>query len=742
MSQHVLPEEQTLSGQIERVTYTNPENGYTVARMRIRGRREAVTVVGRFTEPAPGEVMEITGIWKIHPSYGRQFEVFSHRSIAPTTVDGIKKYLGSGLIKGIGPVMAERIVDRFGKAALDIIENHSHRLAEIEGIGKKRISMISSAWQEQKEIRNVMIFLQSHGVGPAYAVRIFRRYGQDAVDVVTRNPYQLATDISGIGFLTADRIASRLGFEKNHPQRIRAGILYVLNQLADEGHVYYPHDMLVKKSTEILETTPETAARAIMDAAEDQQVVVEDPGLEATSPRDRAVYLKRFFVCESGIARHLAGLLQAPRSVRDVDSNKAVKWVQARLDFALAGMQCEALKCVLQNKVMVLTGGPGTGKTTIIRAMIEIFARVSARIKLAAPTGRAAKKMSDATGLSAGTIHRMLSFNHQAGGFQKNQDNPLKCDLLIVDEASMIDTVLMYHLLKAVPPAASLVLVGDVHQLPSVGPGSVLADIISSGAVPVVRLTEIFRQARKSRIIVNAHQINNGFMPKTDNENNDKSSDFYFIEQADPEKAVDIIVELVSKRIPRRFGLDPVSGIQVLSPMHRGAAGTLNLNRVLQEALNPGRPGISAGGTVFSLYDKVMQIRNNYDKQVFNGDMGQISSMDRETGQIDIDFDGRQVSYEFAELDEVVPAYAVSVHKAQGSEFPAVVIPLLTQHYMMLQRNLVYTAVTRGKVLVVIVGTRKAMAISVKNNTPARRHTRLAWRLAVSCRKFDGITEK
>ncbi|MCF8036195.1 MAG: ATP-dependent RecD-like DNA helicase [Desulfobacteraceae bacterium] len=723
-----LPDNVTLNCQIERVTYTNPENGYTVARVRIRGRREPVTVIGRFMEPTPGEVMEMTGRWKIHPAYGEQFEVDSYRTTAPSTVNGIQKYLGSGLVRGIGPEMARRIVARFGKSALSVIENEPHRLQEVEGIGKKRVEMIKDAWAEQKEIRNVMLFLQSHEVSAAYAVRIFRQYGQDAVEVVTENPYRLATDISGIGFLTADKIAQKLGFEKTHPLRIRAGVLYVLNQLSEDGHVYYPRDLLIGKCTEILETDVDTVARAISETQSHGQVVVEETGPDALSGENpRAVYLKRFYVSETGIAAHFDRLLAAPKSVRAIDTQRALQWVQQRLDFNLADKQKAAVRGAVENKVMVITGGPGTGKTTIIRAVLEIFSQLHVRIMLAAPTGRAAKKMSETTGHGAGTIHRLLSFNHQAGGFQKNQDNPLKCDLLIVDEASMIDTQLMYHLLKAVPPAATLVLVGDVYQLPSVGPGNVLQDVIESGKVPVVRLTEIFRQARQSRIVVNAHRINSGSMPRLDAE---AESDFFFIEQADPEKVVDIIVELVSKRIPRRFGVDPVDGVQVLSPMHKGTAGTANLNGLLQEALNPAKTRVSVAGATFRLHDKVMQIRNNYDKQVFNGDMGRISAIDEQFRQMRIDFEGRQIDYSFSELEEVVPAYAVSVHKSQGSEFPVVVMPILTQHFIMLQRNLIYTAVTRGRRLVVLVGTKKAMAIAVKNDRPRQRYTRLAARMA------------
>ncbi len=728
---NAFPENTALFGQIERVTYTNPENGYTIARMRVRGRRELVTVVGRFIEPTPGEVMEMTGKWKIHPTYGEQFEVHSYRTAAPSTVNGIKKYLGSGFIRGIGPVMAERIVNRFGKSSLEIIENQPDRLKEVEGIGKKRAEMIRAAWAEQREIRNVMLFLQSHEVSAAYAVRIFRRYGQDAVGMVTENPYRLASDISGIGFLTADRIAGKLGFEKDNPLRIRAGILYVLNQLAEDGHVYYPYEFLIEKSLEILETGRETAVKAVSEAEADREVVVENIGTAGQSEgHTKAVYLRRFYVCETGIARHFARLAEAPKSVREIDTERALRWVQQQLDFTLAERQKEAVRCAVQNKTMVITGGPGTGKTTIIRAVLEIFRQLNVRIMLAAPTGRAAKKMSEATGHAAGTIHRLLSFNYQAGGFQKNQDNPLRCDLLIVDEASMIDTVLMYHLLKAVPPSATLVLVGDVYQLPSVGPGNVLNDVIASGTVPVVRLTEIFRQARQSRIIVNAHKINSGIIPKM--EPGEPESDFFFIEQPEPEKVVDIIVELVSKRIPRRFSFDPVDEVQVLSPMHKGIAGTANLNRLLQETLNPEKKQVSAAGSVFRLHDKVMQLRNNYDKQVFNGDMGRVTAIEEESGQMWIDFEGREIAYAFAELDEVVPAYAVSVHKSQGSEFPVVVMPLLTQHFIMLQRNLIYTAVTRGRRLVVLVGTKKAMAIGVKNDKPAKRYTHLAPRMSVA----------
>lgn len=723
---------ENLSGQVERITYSNPENGYTIARMRVKGKRDLVTVVGRFIEPVPGELLEMTGTWRLHPTYGEQFEVTEYRTIVPSTVNGIRKYLGSGMIRGIGPVMADRIVTRFGKQALDVIEKYPERLSAVEGIGAKRIDMITTAWAEQKEIRNVMLFLQSHDVGTGYAVRIFRQYGQDAIDVVTRNPYQLAVDITGIGFLTADRIAQKLGFEKDSPFRIRAGLLHVLNELSGEGHVFYPLAPLMEKCREILEVEKEVVAGSIQLAAAEKQIIIEElDGAGGGSENGPAVYLARYHACETGITRLLKRLIAGPKTIRPVDADRAVEWVHGVLDFPLAELQKEAIRCAARSKVMVITGGPGTGKTTIIRALLAIFRKMHANVLLSAPTGRAAKRMSEATGHPAGTIHRMLAYNFQAGGFQKNDKNPLDCDLLVVDEASMIDIVLMYHLLKAVPAGATLILVGDVNQLPSVGPGNVLKDIISSGAVPVVRLTEIFRQARKSRIVVNAHRINNGEIPWADPE--DRDSDFYFIEQADPERVVDIIRELVSARIPGRFGFDPIDDIQVLAPMHKGISGTLNLNVRLQEILNPEKESIASGGTEFRLRDKVMQIRNNYDKQVFNGDTGRITAISRENRDVSVDFDGRKVGYDFNELDEIVPAYAISVHKSQGSEYPVVVMPILTQHYMLLQRNLIYTAVTRGRRLVVLVGTKKAMAMGVKNDKPRNRYTRLAWRLNPAC---------
>jgi len=727
MNNHQAPV--SLSGQIERVTYTNPENGYTVARMKVHGGRQVVTVVGNLIDPIPGEVMELEGRWKVHPKFGEQFEVHTYRTTAPSTVAGIKKYLGSGLIKGIGPVMAERIVDRFGKQTLDIIEQEPGRLAEIDGIGKKRVAMIKTAWDEQKEIRDVMLFLQSHNVSSGYATKIFKQYGNQAIEIVSRNPYQLATDIFGIGFLTADRIAREMGFEKDSALRIQAGILYVLNQMAEDGHVYYPYDGLLDKCAEILEVDAYPVADAVKYLAGGKKICVETIAGPAHDPTgsDPAVYLSKYYTCETGIAAMLKRLMHTPKVIRAIDTDRALAWVQEQLSFALAEKQAEAVADAAKSKIMVITGGPGTGKTTIIRAILTIFERLKVNIKLAAPTGRAAKQMGEATGKAATTIHRMLSFNAAGGGFQKNADNPLNCDLLIVDEASMIDTVLMYHLLKAVPAAATLILVGDVNQLPAVGAGNVLDDIIASQKVPVVRLNEIFRQARQSRIIVNAHRINSGYMPQI--EESQTPTDFYFIEQEDPEAVLSLILSLAGRRIPESFGFDPISDIQVLSPMHKGIVGAANLNRELQQRLNPGKEGVAVGNARFCIGDKVMQIRNNYDKSVFNGDVGRIQSISQEDRELVIDFEGRRLPYDFTELDEVVLAYAVSVHKSQGSEYPAVIVPVVTQHYILLQRNLIYTAVTRGRQLVVMVGTKKALAIAVNNDKTRQRYTRLQDRL-------------
>ncbi len=718
-----------LSGRIERIIYTSEETDYTVAKIRVDGERDLVTVVGNIIGPNPGETLVIEGEWGMHPKFGRQFKAAGYRTIVPSTVHGIKKYLGSGLIRGIGPVMAERIVNKFGENALEIIENRIERLTEVEGIGKKRILMITTAWDEQKDIREVMLFLQSHGVGTGYASKIFKKYGNSAISVMNKNPYRVASDVPGIGFLTADGIAEKLGFSKDSPERIRAGIIYMLHQFADEGHVYYPYEPLISECGKILRVDRETIVSAIHDIRAEQKIIIEDlrlsfPELKETG---KAVFLEKYHIFETGISQRLKKLMGSAKSIRKIQVERAIDWVQEHLDIILADKQVDAVRNSIQSKMLIITGGPGTGKTTIINAVLKIYSRLNVKALLAAPTGRAAKRMSETTGREAKTIHRLLEFSMTSGGFQRNRDKPLESDLLIIDEASMIDTVLMYHLLAAVPDHTTLVIVGDVHQLPSVGPGNVLKDVIASGAVPVIELIEIFRQARKSSIIVNAHRVNNGDMlPK---ETYGHSDDFYFIEQEDPERALAIILELVGSRIPKRFGLNPIEDIQVLAPMHRGVAGAGNLNLELQKALNPEEPGVSPGPHAFRINDKVMQIKNNYDKDVFNGDIGSIVSIHPVKQEVVIRFDNRKLVYDFSELDEIIFAYAITVHKSQGSEYPAVVIPILTQHYILLQRNLIYTAMTRGRQLVIIVGSRKALAMGIKNDKPRKRYTYLRYRL-------------
>jgi exodeoxyribonuclease V alpha subunit len=718
-----------LEGYIERITYANEENGFTIAKVAARGGLGTVTVVGNLIAPTPGEEVKMRGEWVNHPKFGRQFKVVSSETRTPASLQGLEKYLGSGLIKGIGPVMAERIVKKFGLKTLTVIGDTSHRLVEVEGIGSKRAEMIQRAWQDQKEIREVMIFLQSHGVGASFAAKIFKRYGQLSIHAVRTNPYRLAAEIEGIGFATADAIAGNLGYTRDSKVRVEAGILYVLNLLAEEGHVCYPGRPLAQKCQEILGVDRELIQEVLQTLSSRRDIIIEDmEGAPGGRNRGEIVYLSAFHVTETGIAHKLKQLLDTPKAIREIDKDRAVEWVQRRLNIKLAGKQIEAVKGAAESKVLVITGGPGTGKTTLIEAIISIFHRIGVTIQMAAPTGRAAKRMAEATGFEARTIHRLLEFNYMKGGFQRTEKRPLDGELVIVDEASMIDATLMYHLLKAVSPGATFILVGDVNQLPSVGAGNVLNDIISSGAVPVIELNEIFRQAEMSSIVTNAHRINSGLMPDLKPKGNELE-DFYFIEQDDPEEVLRIIVDLVRERIPDRFRYDTMEDIQVLTPMHRGVVGATNLNEKLQEVLNPGGAGLTRGGVSLRIGDKVMQIRNNYDKEIYNGDIGRIIKIDHELQQALIAFEGRGIHYDYSDLDQIVLAYAVTIHKSQGSEYPAVIVPLLTQHYALLQRNLIYTAVTRGRKLVVVVGSKKALALAVRNDRTRKRHTFLAHRL-------------
>ncbi|MFH2092846.1 MAG: ATP-dependent RecD-like DNA helicase [Pseudomonadota bacterium] len=720
-----------LKGIIERVTFSGEDSAFCVCRLKVKGEKNLVTIVGNMMNPLPGEMVELCGKWITHPKFGDQFHIEQYKTVMPATALGIQKYLGSGLIKGIGPVMAKRIVTQFGIQSLEIIENQINRLSEVNGIGQKRIDMIKLAWDEQKEVQTVMLFLQSHGVSTGYAAKIFRTYGQDAICIVKENPYQLARDIFGIGFITADDIAKNLGIQKDAPQRIEAGLEYVLHKLSEEGHVCYPQDELIVKIEQMLEVPMDLILKAIKKSKQEDRIVIEgskSSEFDKNSPQQ--VFLKKFHVCEIGIASNLYRIQRAVKSIRKIDTPKAMDWVQGQIHITLAPKQYEAVENALTQKTLIITGGPGTGKTTIINAILKILKKVGAKIFLAAPTGRAAKRMSEATWESARTIHRMLDYSMKEGGFKKNNTNPLTCDALIIDEASMIDTVLMHHLLKAVPSSCTLIFVGDVHQLPSVGPGNVLNDLIVSKAFSVVTLDTIFRQAQKSLIVVNAHKINNGEFPIVVNDN--LKSNFYFVHKEDPEEVLSTIVDLVVKRVPERFGYDSVQDIQVLTPMHRGIVGAVNLNRELQKILNPNKTAIQRGNREFKISDKVMQIRNNYEKHTYNGDIGRILDINEINQTVSIDFDGSQVEYSFLDLDELVHAYAVSVHKAQGSEYPVVIIPVVTQHYILLQRNLIYTAVTRGKKLVVLVGTKKALAMAIHTVKSSNRHTGLCQRISIS----------
>jgi len=715
-----------LQGQVEKVTFFNEANGFTIAKVRVAGRPEPATVVGTLLGPSPGEVLKMQGVWVRHPRFGEQFEVETYQVVQPTTVEGVEKYLGSGLIKGLGPEMARRIVARFGAEALEVIDRTPKRLREVEGIGPKRLAMIQAAWQGQRQIREVMLFLQAHGVSTAYSVRILKEYGPRSIQILRENPYRLAADIHGIGFVTADRIAGKLGLSRDDPLRVEAGVEFVLSRLSEQGHVYYPQDRLAATCERLLQVNPAAIEAALAAVSAAGRVVVEV--WDESGGGGRAVYLAALHEAESGVANRLRALLTSARAIRPIDPKRAMAWVQERLGLVLSQSQEQAVLAAAEHKVLVITGGPGTGKTTLIHAILRIFQRIGVPVLLAAPTGRAAKRMHEATGFEAKTIHRLLAFNPHQGRFLKNEEDPLECDLLILDEASMIDVTLMHHLLQALSPEATLILVGDVSQLPSVGPGSVLGDVVASAAVPVVRLTEIFRQARQSLIVVNAHRINEGRMPVLEAPG-PGLGDFYFIEQEDPDQVLRIIIDLARERIEKRFGLKGVDEVQVLTPMHRGVVGTTNLNQQLQAVLNPGEGGLARGERLFRPGDKVMQVRNNYDKEIFNGDIGRIARIDPENQEVVIDFDGRPVVFDFHELDQIVLAYAISVHKAQGSEYPAVILPLLPQHYLLLQRNLIYTAVTRARRLAVLVGSKRALAIGIRNNETRLRYTGLARRL-------------
>ena len=722
---------ETLQGRLERIVYFNKDSLYTVAKLNIKGKQDLVTAVGQLAGSNPGETLKLSGAWEFHPKYGQQFRAASCTVSLPAKVEGVEKYLGSGLIKGIGPEMAKRLVGKFGVKTLEIMEHNPEKLLGVDGIGKKRLQTIRNAWENQSQIRDVMIFLQGQGVGAGHSAKIFKQYGQDTIRLLRENPYRLSRDIIGIGFITADNIARKLGVPTNSVKRAEAGLLHVLERLSESGHVHGLYGDVLKRAEELLEIDGAIIKEAFDSLLSSKHIIAEDfqDNYSGAFQADTPVYLKAFYAVEKGLANRLKAFLSVPVQQLKLQEKKIKKVVQKRLAVILSQEQWSALQTSLSSKVSIITGGPGTGKTTLVRAILAVFEKAGKQFLLCAPTGRAAKRLSEVTGWSAKTIHRLLAYNFKSGSFMKNEETPLDTDVVIVDETSMIDLFLMYHLVKAIPVTATLVLVGDVNQLPPVGPGNVLRDMIDSRQVPTVYLNEIFRQARESLIVVNAHRINEGLSPTVPDSSHNDLRDFYLIEQNDPEKVLSTIQELCCVRIPQRFKLDPLSDIQVLTPMHRGIVGTTNLNRVLQETLNPSKLMIRRTGCVFKQGDKVMQIKNNYIKEVFNGDIGTITKIDVEVRKVTVLYDEYPVDYEFAEQDELILAYAISVHKSQGSEYGAVILPVMTQHFVLLQRNLIYTGITRAKKLVVLIGTKKALAIAIKNDTPLRRLTRLSDRL-------------
>ncbi|MBM3191171.1 MAG: ATP-dependent RecD-like DNA helicase [Chlamydiae bacterium] len=710
------PYHDQITGCVENIVFASEESGFKIANLKEPKKKELTSILGPLPTIQPGETLFCKGIWKHHPKYGKQFEVTSYEQSAPTDILGIQKYLESGLIKGIGPSYAKKIVDKFGINTLKVLDENPEKLSQIPGIGAKRLELIQKHWKEQHAIRHVMIFLQGHHISPNLAQKIYKLYGDESIQRVQENPYALAKKIFGVGFKTADTIAHHLGFEKSSPHRVDAGIEFLLWELSNEGHVCMPHaELLIQAKTllEVEETLIEQRLEAL--SLEQQLIALEIDGI--LTHWVRPLYLK-----EISIAQQLDRLLSSKCSLREVDLSKAIDWVEEKMHLRLAEEQKHALLESLQRKIHIITGGPGTGKSTITKGILRITEKLTASILLAAPTGRAAKRLGEITHKKAFTIHSLLEFDYTNGGFKKGKDNPLSCDLLIIDEASMIDTYLMSALLQAIPSHARLILIGDVDQLPSVGPGNVLKDLIQSEKIFVTRLTQIFRQAANSKIITNAHRVNQGYFPDISNE---PSSDFIFLESEEPEEIQAKILHLVQNELPQKYHFNPLQDIQILSPMKRGGVGIENLNHLLQKNLNPSTQALHKMGRSFHVGDKVIQLKNNYDKNVFNGDVGFIQDIDFEEELVTVDFDENSVLYNFSDLDELTLAYAISIHKYQGSECPCIIMPIHTSHFKLLYRNLLYTGITRGKKLVVLVGTKKALFLAVKNDTILKRFTGL-----------------